>query len=140
MRRLLMFHVCVITLILFCGSLFAVAQDAFKIPFKFNAAGKKLPAGGYSVGLDADGRIIFRLESAGKEFAVPFLERIARPAPPLQEPRLVFHVVGNFEPSYTEYVTDYVLAEVWVTGQDGYLVHKTKGAHQTQVLKPLPPK
>jgi hypothetical protein len=24
---------------------------------------------------------------------------------------------------------------VWLTGQDGYLVHTMKGAHQTQTLK-----
>jgi hypothetical protein len=44
-------------------------------------------------------------------------------------------VVGNFAPSYTEYVTDYVLAEVWLQGADGFLVHAMKGAHKTQTLK-----
>jgi hypothetical protein len=31
-------------------------------------------------------------------------------------------MVANFEPSYTEYVTEYLLAEVWLTGEDGFLV------------------
>jgi hypothetical protein len=31
-------------------------------------------------------------------------------------------MVANFEPSYTEYVTDYLLAEVWLAAKDGYLV------------------
>jgi hypothetical protein len=44
-------------------------------------------------------------------------------------------MVGNFEPSYTEYVTDYVLAEVWLPGQDGLQVHTLKGAHQNQTVK-----
>jgi hypothetical protein len=47
----------------------------------------------------------------------------------------VFDVVGNFAPSYTEYVTDYVLAEAWVQGKDGFLIHTLKGAHKTQVIK-----
>jgi hypothetical protein len=31
-------------------------------------------------------------------------------------------MVANFEPSYTEYVTEYLLAEVWLTGKGGFLV------------------
>ena len=38
----------------------------------------------------------------------------------------MFDEVGNFEPSYTEYFTVYVLAEVWLSGQDGYLIHTTR--------------
>ena len=55
--------------------------------------------------------------------------------PPLAEPQLVFDMVGNFAPSYTEYVTDYVLAEVWLPGGDGFQVHTMKGAHKTKILK-----
>ena len=51
------------------------------------------------------------------------------------EPQLVFDRVGNFEPSYTEYFTGYVLAEVWLPGEDGFLMHTTKGTHQTQIVK-----
>jgi hypothetical protein len=32
-------------------------------------------------------------------------------------------------------VTDYVLAEVWLKGGDGFLVHTMKGAHKTQTIK-----
>ena len=35
----------------------------------------------------------------------------------------------------TEYFTVYVLAEVWLSGQDGYLIHTTKGAHKNQIVK-----
>jgi isopenicillin-N epimerase len=55
--------------------------------------------------------------------------------PPLAELPLVFDVVGNFEPSYTEYVTDYVLSEVWLLGQDGLLIRKLRGAHKHQTIK-----
>jgi hypothetical protein len=61
--------------------------------------------------------------------------RLPQPNPPLEEPQLVFDVVGNFEPSYTEYVMDYLLGEMWLPGADGFLVHTTKGAHQRQTIK-----
>jgi hypothetical protein len=64
---------------------------------------------------------------------------LPKPDTPLAEPALVFDVVGNFEPSYTEYVTEYVLAQIWVPGEQGYLIHLTKGAHQEKVIKGRPP-
>jgi hypothetical protein len=117
------------------GSTQAYAEAVFKIPFKFQAAGKKFPAGDYAIGRNAEGQITLRKEPGGQEAVVPFKERLAQPQPPLAEPQLFFDVVGNFEPSYTEYVTDYLLAEVWFPGEDGYLIHTTKGAHQNQVIK-----
>jgi hypothetical protein len=61
--------------------------------------------------------------------------RLAQPNSPLEEPQLIFDAVGNFEPSYTEHVTDYLLAEVWLPEEEGFLVHTTKGAHQNQTVK-----
>ena len=84
---------------------------------------------------NGEGQITLRQESTGKEVQIPFIERLAQPKPPVGEPQLVFDMVGNFEPSYTEYMTEYVLAEVWLAGEDGFLVHVTKGAHQNQVVK-----
>jgi hypothetical protein len=51
------------------------------------------------------------------------------------EPRIIFDEMGAFEPSYTEYFTIYVVGEVWLSGQEGYLIHLTKGAHKNQVVK-----
>jgi hypothetical protein len=82
-----------------------------------------------------DGQITLRQETTGKEYQIPFTKRLEQPSPPLAEPQLVFDVVGNFAPSYTEYVTDYVLAEAWLPGADGFLVHTFKGAHKTQIIK-----
>jgi hypothetical protein len=122
-------------LALVAGATEAFAQGTFKIPFTFQAGGTKLPAGQYSVAQKDDSQITLRQEATGKEFQVPFTKRLAQPGPPLTEPQLVFDVVGNFAPSYTEYVTDYVLAEVWLQGADGFLVHTLKGAHKTQTIK-----
>jgi hypothetical protein len=113
----------------------AQGQAAFKVPFKFESGGKKFPAGDYVVTRSGDGQLAFQQLASGKETAVPFTQPLPPPTPLVVEPRLVFDEVGNFEPSYTEYFTVYVLAEVWLSGQEGYLVHVTKGAHKNQVVK-----
>ncbi|HXW15020.1 MAG TPA: hypothetical protein VEN79_10965 [Terriglobia bacterium] len=135
MKRLAVCAVAAMALVLFTGAPQAFAQGTFKIPFTFQAGGTSLPKGEYSAVPKDDSHITLRQESTGKEFQVPFTKRLAQPNPPLAEPQLVFDVVGNFAPSYTEYVTDYVLAEVWLQGADGFLIHTMKGAHSTQTIK-----
>ncbi len=135
MKCLPVWAVAATALALVAGAADVLAQGTFKIPFAFDAGGAKLPAGEYRVTQQDDSHITLRQEKAGKEFRVPFTKRLEQPSPPLPEPQLVFDVVGDFEPSYTDYVTDYVLAEVWLQGADGFLVHTTKGAHQTQIIK-----
>lgn len=73
----------------------------------------------------------FRQQATGKEFQIPFTKRLAKPAPPLADPQLGIDVVGNFATSYTEYV----LAEVWLPGAEGYLVCEMKDAHKSETLK-----
>jgi hypothetical protein len=135
MKRLAIWAVAVMAFVLLGGATQAFAQGSFKIPFTFQAGGTSLPKGEYSVVPKDDSHITLRQEATGKEFQVPFTKRLAQPSPPLAEPQLVFDVVGNFAPSYTEYVTDYVLAEVWLQGADGFLIHTMKGAHTTQTIK-----
>ena len=135
MKRLAVWVVAATALTLVAGASGAFAQGTLKVPFPFEAGGIKVPRGEYRVAQKDDGHITLRQEATGKEFQVPFTKRLAQPSPPLAEPQLVFDVVGNFAPSYTEYVTDYVLAEVWLQGADGFLVHTMKGAHKTQTIK-----
>jgi hypothetical protein len=111
------------------------AQAAFKIPFKFESGAKKFPVGDYLVTKTGDSQITVQQVSTGKESIISFSEKLTPAQPPAAPPCLVFDEVGTFEPSYTEYFTIYVLAEVWLSGQDGYLIHTTKGAHKTQVVK-----
>jgi hypothetical protein len=120
---------------LLAGAASASAQATFKIPFKFEAAGNKLPAGDYRIAPKGADQLSLRQEPDGPEILVPFAQRLEIPAEPIAEPQLLFHVVGNFEPSYTEYVTDYVLAELWMPGEQGYLVRAMKGAHGNQWVK-----
>jgi hypothetical protein len=135
MKRLVVLAIGVFAFCLVAGSTVSYAQGVFKIPFKFDAAGRKLPAGDYWVAQKGEGQIVLRKEPGCEEIAIPFTQRVEQSNPPLEEPQLVFDMVGNFEPSYTEYVTDYLLAEVWLPGEDGFLVHTTKGAHQNKIVK-----
>ncbi len=120
--------------LLLAGVALAAAQAEFRVPFGIRAAGKDLAAGEYAVDKTAEGGIVLKQVSSGKEVPLTVLERI-KPEAPVAEPRLVFDEVGDFAPSYTEYITVYVLAEVWLAGEDGYRVHVTKGAHKTKVVK-----
>lgn len=135
MKRLAVMSVVILAFALIAGVSLTYAQATFKIPFKFDAGGKKFPPGEYWIAQKGDGQFTLRQESTGKEFQIPFTKRLAQPTPPLEAPQLVFDMVGNFEPSYTEYMTDYVLAEMWLAGEDGFLVHTTKGAHQQKTVK-----
>jgi hypothetical protein len=134
MTRSAMATIGALALLLAMGVATAFAQAAFKVTFPIQAGGKKLAAGEYIVTRTAGGQLVLRQESSGKEIPVAVIERIARPEPPAAEPRLVFDEVGDFAPSYTEYITVYVLSEVWLSGEDGFRVHVTKGAHKTKVV------
>ncbi|MCR4396090.1 MAG: hypothetical protein NUW07_05070 [Candidatus Saccharicenans sp.] len=106
----------------------------FKIPFEFKAAGKKIPAGEYWFGFNQAGKLILRQTASGKELELQVLEKLSPPEQPPAEPRLVFDEVGDFAPSYTEYFTVYVLSEIWLSGQDGFLVHITKSQHKEKTV------
>ncbi len=134
MKRKAMATVVALAVLLGAGVASAFAQAEFKVPFPLQAGGKKLGAGDYAVVKAAEGGLTLRQVSTGKETPVAVIERIAQPVPPAAEPRLVFDEVGDFAPSYTEYITVYILSEVWLPGEDGYRVHVTKGAHKTKVV------
>jgi len=135
MKRSVVCAVAATALFLIAGGTQAFAQGTFTIPFPFKAGSTSLPKGDYSVVKNDDSHITLKQESTGKEFEVPVTKRLAQPSPPLTEPQLVFDVVGDFAPSYTEYITVYVLAEVWPQGADGFLIHTMKGAHATKAIK-----
>jgi hypothetical protein len=142
MKHLALFPTLIVALALAAAAP-AQAQPAFKIPFKFESGAKKLPAGEYVVTKTGDLQLTFKQAPSGKETVLAFTERLkppqpaaaGEPTPTGPGPLLVFDEVGNFEPSYTEYFTVYVLAEVWLSPQEGYLVHTTKGAHKTKVVR-----
>lgn len=106
----------------------------FKIPFEFRAVGKRIPAGEYWFGFNQAGKLILRQTSTGKELELQVLEKLNPPEQPAVEPRLVFDEVGDFAPSYTEYFTVYVLSEIWLSGQEGFLIHVTKSQHKEKTV------
>ena len=134
MKRSAVLMIGAFALVLMAGSVAAYGQATFKVPFKFEAGGKKFLPGEYTVAQKAEGQIAIRQEAKGEEVLIPFSERLPQPKPAVAEPQLVFDMVGNFEPSYSEYITDYLLAEVWLAGEDGFLVLTTKGAHQHKAI------
>jgi len=140
MKRYATATMAALAILLVAGVTPAGAQTAFKIPFEFQAGGKKLPAGDYTMARAAQGQLTLRQAATGKEFSVPFTERLPQPTPPLAEAQLVFDEVGDFAPSYTEYMTVYILSEVWFPREDGFRTHLTKGAHKTRVVKAAGPK
>jgi len=135
MKRLIASAAVAAAFSLLLGSGVAYAQATFKIPFKFEAEGKKYPAGEYGVAQKEDGKITLRRETTGEEVTIPILEKLPQPDPPIEAPQLIFDMVANFEPSYTEYVTDYLLAEVWLTGKDGFLVLGTEKSEYRKSIK-----
>jgi hypothetical protein len=135
MKHLVFVVIGIVAFVLLAGSVLSYAQGVFEIPFKFKAGDKKFAAGNYWVAPRGEGQIALRKEPGGEEILIPFVERLAQPETPVQEFQVVFDVVGNFEPSYTEYVTEYVLAEFWQPGEQGYMIHKTKGGHQNKTIK-----
>ncbi len=135
MKRFVGIGVMALALILVAGVSLTYAQATFKIPFKFQAGGQ-----------EASGGRLHRDRRRPKAGSRSGRKRPARnsrsrspsgwlsPKPAVAGPRLVFDEVGDFEPSYTEYFTVYILSEVWLPGEDGFRVHTTKGAHQTKVV------
>jgi hypothetical protein len=138
MKRSAVSTVLVLAFVVAAGAGAVYAQTTFKIPFKFEAGGKKCAAGDYTITAVGDMQFTLKQESSGKEVQIAFQKKLAQPEPAIAEPQIVFDEVGNFEPSYTDYFTVYVLAQVWLPGQDGLEVHVTKGAHKTQIVKGQP--
>jgi hypothetical protein len=137
MKRLITLTALVLVFTIFLGRNFAYSQATFKIPFKFEAEGKSFPPGNYWVAQQEDGKITLRKETGGEEVLIPFIKELLQPDPPIEESQLIFDMVANFEPSYTEYVTEYLLAEVWLTGKGGFLVLTTERSEYTKSVTGL---
>ncbi len=96
-----------------------------KIDFAFTAGTKALPAGEYEISLVGDNQVV-KIQGAGKN--VEMVNVITRMSGGIHttpnDAHLVFDVVGM----------DHFLSEVWIPGEDGYLLHAAKGAHTHKVI------
>jgi hypothetical protein len=124
-----------IAVCLLVGSGITYAQTTFKMPFKFEAAGNKFPAGEYQILQKEEGKITILRLATGQETSVPILKKLSPPETPVEAPQLIFDMVANFAPSYTEYITDYLLAEVWLTEKEGFLLLEGERAEYTKAVK-----
>ena len=135
MKRWMIMAMSALALHAFTVSGAAYGQAVFKMAFKFEAGDNKLPAGEYRVELKEEGKISLRREATGDEVTIPIIEKLPPPDAALEAPRLIFDMVANFEPSYTEYVTDYLLAEVWLTGKEGFLMLAGERSEYNQAVE-----
>ena len=97
-----------------------------KIPFAFIASGSTLAAGQYEFVPDAATEVV-RIVGTGKNAAVivPIITRLgAAIHTSKQDAHLVFDDVGGV----------YTLSEIWVPGEDGWLLFTTKGKHQHKTV------
>ena len=113
----------------------AFVQATFFIPFKFDLGGKMLPPGEYQVELETDGRITLKLDSKSISVSITPVKTLAPKPRSVDDPQLVFDMVGNFEPSYSEYITDHVLREIWFGPDEVFLVATGDPARQQKTVK-----
>ena len=96
------------------------------IGFSFVAEGKTMPAGPYELQLNAD-HTAFTLIASPKGTGVflTTITRLAAAQSPVGDTHIVFDKVADA----------YYLSEVWLPGEDGYLVYAAKGQHTHQTVK-----
>ncbi len=96
-----------------------------QIDFPFMVDGRTLPAGTYDFARD-DASTIFKVSDEGKnQAAAPILTRLTMemhtsPA----DGHIVFDKIGDA----------YTLAELWIPGEDGYVLAMTKAKHEHRVI------
>jgi hypothetical protein len=95
-----------------------------KIPFAFSVEGKVLSAGEYEFTEDPKDRVISVRGSGGVALA-PIITRLAagiHTTP--QDSHIVFDKVGD----------SHILSEIWVPGEDGFMLHITKEKHAHRII------
>jgi len=123
-RRLAGISVAVVA-VMFLGSAWAFAQAPLtKIGFGFFAGGREFTSGKYSIDVTPVGKVAIRAEKGKQAVEITPLKSLGR-KDGLKAPKLVFEVVG----------ADRFLAEVWLPGQEGYLVGSVSGEHTEEVVE-----
>lgn len=135
MQRLTVWAVLATALMLTAGATQSFAQSTFKFADTFKVGSASFSKGEYTIKQKDDSHLTLKQVSTGKVTDIVYTKRLPQTNPPVSDPQVVLDVVGDFAPSYTDYITDYVLSEVWFPGADGYEIHEMKGAHQTKIIK-----
>ncbi len=107
---------------------FGAALMKADVPFAFQVGSKTLPAGEYEFQIDRQGDRVTVLGSTKVKGSIALESIITSLAPTAHSDsthaHIVFDKVGN----------TYTLSELWQPGEDGILVHTTKGKHEHHVL------
>ena len=125
MKRKIMLTVGLIALLAVTSGYGQQWQLKAKMDFPFTVGSTVLPAGEYEFVRD-NLATIFRVTDGDKNSALaPIITRLAgaKHTTP-QDAHLVFDVVGE----------THFLSEIWIPGEDGYLVQSTKGKHEHKVI------
>ncbi len=100
------------------------------VAFKFVAAGKDMAPGKYELRLDNDRSAFTLVSPSGSGEFLLTVTRLAASEPPSSDTRFVFDKVGD----------TYYLSEVWLPGEDGYLLYAAKEKHTHRTVKGSPKK
>ena len=119
--------VAAVSLVLAVGPATAFAQEivTINVPFPFLAAGTTHPAGEYRLSVSENKEELTITPMKGSPTVELVQSRLAAVKAPEQADRAVFDKVGN----------TYYLSEVWLAGEDGFLVHAAKEAHTHHTVK-----
>jgi hypothetical protein len=110
--------------VLMSAPAFAQATLRVDIPGAFTAGGKVVPAGAYEFVEQTPDVILMRPVSAkGPQVELPVITRLASSND--TDSKVVLDKMG----------TSAMLSEIWIAGQDGYLVYAAKGPHTHQTAK-----
>ena len=116
-----------LAVLLVLASGYAQAQTLVsgKIGFSFTAGSKALPAGQYEFVFDS-AKSVIRVVSGGKHLALlPVITRLSKTMHTTpKDSHIVFDRAGQTP----------LLSEIWVPGQDGFLLANTKGQHEHDVV------
>ena len=93
---------------------------------KFIAGGKSFPVGTYKILYEPKSKYITLRAASGAVTQLTIITRLASETP-TDRARLVFDIVGN----------ERRLSEIWIPGEDGFLVGSTKAEHTHDIQKDL---
>jgi hypothetical protein len=130
MKRRALITLAAVVVAFVAGSAIASAQKvvAADIGFAFVAGGKDMAAGKYTIEVPVGGPVILK-GSTGNSGLLPIITTLGR----------------HDQDQGTEFVFDkidgkLVLSEIWLSGQDGFLLLATKAPHEHAVLGGSNPK
>ena len=104
----------------------ATNQLAVDINHAFSAGDKEMASGRYVIERSNTNPpiLVMRAETGSSRVMLPVVTRLAQASMNASDPRLVFDQVGD----------QYFLSEVWMAGQDGFLVRAEKESHEHVVM------